>query len=297
MPEDLFPGFESRVVAGDGVNIFCRIGGQGPPVVLLHGYPQSHVMWHGVAGALAERFTVVAMDLRGYGHSEVPADDADHTTYSKRAMGGDVRVVMRRLGHERFSVVGHDRGGRVAYRLALDSPEALERVAVLDILPTAEYWSRLTPTFAIRIYHWMFLAQPAPLPERLIAADSRFYCDHTLASWTATTSLEPFHPTALAAYRTQFEEPARIGAMCADYRAGATVDLAMDRQDREEGRMISVPLLDLWGAPAGIAATGHPDVWRQWASDVSAAPVDSGHFVAEENPDAVVAALLPFLAG
>jgi haloacetate dehalogenase len=297
MAEDLFAGFDSRVVAGDGANIFCRIGGEGPPVVLLHGYPQSHVMWHRVAPELAEYSTVVAFDLRGYGRSEVLPDDEGHVTYSKRAMGRDVTAVMSRLGFERFSVVGHDRGGRVAYRLALDEPQVVERVAVLDIMPTAEYWDRLSPTFGVRIYHWLFLAQPAPLPERLIGGEPRFYCDHTLASWTATGSLTPFAPAALEAYRAQYEDPARVGAMCADYRAGATTDLAHDEHDRAAGRVIGAPLLDLWGSPGIAGGTGHLDVWRRWARDVRGAPIDSGHFLPEENPRAVLDRLIPFLGG
>jgi haloacetate dehalogenase len=295
--EDLFPGFESRVVAGDGAYLFCRLGGDGPPVVLLHGYPQTHVMWHRIAPELAERCSVVALDLRGYGRSEVPADDEGHVAYSKRTMARDVRTVMGRLGYDRFSVVGHDRGGRVAYRLALDEPDVVERVAVLDILPTAEYWDRLTPAFGLRIYHWMFLAQPAPLPERLISAEPRFYCDHTLASWTASRSLTPFDPIALENYRAQFEDPARVGAMCADYRAGATVDLAIDAHDRAEGRVIGAPLLDLWGSPGITSGGGHLDVWRRWATDAHGAPVDSGHFLPEENPRAVLDHLVPFLTG
>jgi haloacetate dehalogenase len=294
---DLFAGFESRVVAGDGANIFCRLGGDGPPVVLLHGYPQSHVMWHRVAGELADHRSVVALDLRGYGRSEVVPDDESHDPYSKRTMARDVRAVMGRLGYERFSVVGHDRGGRVAYRLALDAPEAVERVAVLDIMPTVEHWDRLSPAVGLRMYHWLFLAQPAPLPERLIGGEPRFYCDCTLAGWTAGRSLDAFDPAALEAYRAQYEDGARVGAMCADYRAGATVDLANDERDRANGRTIAAPLLDLWGAPGGAGGRGHLDVWRRWADDVRGAPVDSGHFLPEENARAVLDHLLPFLAG
>ena len=254
-------------------------------------------MWHRVAPVLAEQSTVVAVDLRGYGRSTAPADDEEHTVYSKRSMGADVRAVMSELGHDRFRVVGHDRGARVAYRLALDHPELVERVAVLDILPTAEYWDMLSPRFGIAIYHWMFLAQPAPFPERLIGGESRYFCDHSLASWTKDGDLGAFDPTALDDYRAMFDDPARIAAMCADYRAGATFDLGLDRDDRAQGRLIQPPLLDLYGQRGIDPTPDHSDVWRRWAVDVTAAPVPSGHFVAEENAAATAAALVDFLAG
>jgi haloacetate dehalogenase len=293
----LFPGFTERTITGDDdLEIFCRVGGAGPPVVLIHGFPQTHAMWHRVAPVLADHFTVVALDLRGYGRSTAPPDDAEHRVYSKRSMGGDVRAVMSELGHDRFRVVGHDRGARVAYRLALDHPEVVERVAVLDILPTAEYWDMLSPRFGIAIYHWMFLAQPAPFPERLIGGESRYFCDHSLASWTKDADLGAFDPTALDDYRTMFDDPARIAAMCADYRAGATFDLALDRDDREHGRLIQPPVLDLYGQRGPEPTPDHTDVWRRWAVEVTAAPVPSGHFVAEENPTATAGALVEFLA-
>jgi haloacetate dehalogenase len=204
---------------------------------------------------------------------------------------------MGRLGYERFAVVGHDRGGRVAYRLALDAPDVVERVAVLDIMPTAEHWDRLSPALGLRMYHWLFLAQPAPLPERLIGGAPAFYCDYTLASWAGGRSLAAFDPAALEAYRAQVEDPARVGAMCADYRAGATIDLANDVRDRANGRVIAAPLLDLWGVPGGAGGRGHLDVWRRWARDVRGAPIDCGHFLPEENPRAVLDHLVPFLAG
>ncbi|MET0325777.1 MAG: alpha/beta hydrolase [Ilumatobacteraceae bacterium] len=293
---DLFPGFaEHTISTDDGLDIFCRVGGAGPPVALIHGFPQTHAMWHRVAPALAERFTVVAVDLRGYGRSSAPPDDEEHTVYSKRSMGTDVGAVMTHLGHERYRVVGHDRGARVAYRLAFDHPEVVERVAVLDILPTAEYWDMLSPRFGIAIYHWMFLAQPAPFPERLIGGESRYFCDHSLASWTKDDGLGAFDPIALDDYRAMFDDPARIAAMCADYRAGATTDLALDRDDRARGRLIRPPLLDLYGQRGIDPTPDHTDVWRRWASDVTAGPVPSGHFVAEENPEATTKVLAEFL--
>jgi haloacetate dehalogenase len=237
----------------------------------------------------------VLVDLRGYGGSDAPPDDDAHTVYSKRRMGDDVRAVMAHLGHERYRVVGHDRGARVAYRLAFDSPELVDRVAVLDILPTAEYWDRLSPTFGVAIYHWMFLAQPAPFPETLIGGAARYFCDHSIASWSKAKTLDAFDPAAMDHYRAMFDDPARIAAMCADYRAGASTDLGHDRADRDAGRKIVPRLLDLYGATGLAPSDAHSEVWRKWAVDVQGAPVDSGHFVTEENPQATLAALIPFL--
>lgn len=295
---DLFPGFRSARIEGDGAAVFCRIGGEGPPVLLLHGFPQTHAMWHRIAPALASRFSLVIADLRGYGASDTPADDAGHTTYSKRTMARDLIAVMNRLGHSRFAVVGHDRGARVAYRMALDTPQAVERLAVLDILPTAVYWDRLGHAFGLAIYHWMFLAQPAPLPERLIGGSGEFFCDYTLSSWTKNRDLSAFDPGALVHYRALFHDPARIAAMCADYRAGAGPDVDADNTDRAVGKRIAPSLLALWGT-AGLAASGGTplEVWSEWAADARGAGIDSGHFIPEENPDATVAALLPFLNG
>ncbi len=292
---DLFPGFRTESVAGEGAQIFCRIGGEGPPVLLIHGFPQTHMMWHRIAPALAERLTVIAVDMRGYGRSDAPPDDDEHTVYSKRTIGDDLRAVMRRLGHDRFRVVGHDRGARVAYRMAFDSPKLVDRVAVLDILPTAEYWDQLNHDFGIAIYHWMFLAQPAPFPETLIGGAGQYFCDHSIASWTKDKTIDVFDPVALDDYRAMFRDPARIAAMCADYRAGAGVDLLLDRADRDAGRRIAPRLIDIYGRTRSGSGTTHTDVWRRWGEDVSGTAVDSGHFVAEENPQATLEALLPFL--
>lgn len=285
------------MVEGEGAEIFCRIRGKGPPVLLLHGYPQSHAMWHGVAGRLAEEFTVVVADLRGYGNSSALKGDADHIRYSKRAMGADFVKVMERLGFSRFAVAGHDRGGRVAYRLAFDRPERLTRVAVLDILPTYVYWQRMDWHHAMRMYHWLFLAQPSPMPERLIAGDAIRYLEHTLASWTKAGDLSGFDPRALDHYRAFYRQDERIHAVCEDYRAGATVDMAQDTADLEAGRKIKAPLMAIYGT-AGFAAGGRTpgDIWRDWAENVREAGVDAGHFLAEENPASTYAALRPFLA-
>jgi haloacetate dehalogenase len=294
-PARFFPGFAERRIAVGDVTLNALIGGAGPPLVLLHGYPQSHAMWRRVAPALAKRFTTVVPDLRGYGLSSIPASRKGEA-YSKRVMGADIVALMQSLGHPRFSLAGHDRGGRVAYRLALDHPERIERLAVLDIIPTGEMWRGMEAARAMSVYHWMFLAQPEPLPETLIARAPREYIDHTLASWTATKSLDCFGK-ALDAYREAFADPQRIHATCEDYRAGATIDRAADEADLAAGKKIAVPLLALWGETGIPAAGGSPlDVWRRWASDVRGHGVPSGHFLPEEAPEPTAKALLEFFA-
>lgn len=293
-PADLFPGFERRFIEAQGLRLFVRIGGSGPPLLLLHGFPQTHAEWHRIAPKLAERFTVVAPDLRGYGDSDAPASQGG-ALYSKRVMAEDAASLMRALGFPRFRLAGHDRGGRVAYRLAFDHPRAVEALAVLDIAPTLEMWEGMDAARALQVYHWSFLAQPAPMPERLLERDPRAWIDHTLASWTATKSLACFDDRALARYRTFFAEPARIHACCEDYRAGATLDRTADAEDRAAGRRIGPPVLALWGG-AGIPAQGASplDVWRRWADDVRGRAIEAGHFLPEENPDATADALLCF---
>ena len=294
---DLFPGFQSHWIPVEIGKIFARSGGKGPPLLLLHGFPQTHVMWHRVAPALAEHFTVVAMDLRGYGWSSAPKGDGGTAVYSKRAMGQDAVAVMHALGHARFAVVGHDRGARVSYRLALDHPGRVERLALLDIMPTATMWDSMDAKRALQVYHWSFLAQPAPVPERLLTADPLPWLDHTLASWTKAKDLSGFDPRALAHYRAFFNNPDRIHATCEDYRAGATVDPAQDRTDLAAGTRIVCPTHVVWGA-AGIPAAGSSplDTWHAGlAPQATGEAVDAGHFVAEENPQATLAALLPFL--
>ena len=293
---DLFPGFERRFLTVDGIRLFARIGGSGPPLVLVHGFPQTHVEWHRIAGPLARDFQVVALDLRGYGDSDVPASHKGEG-YSKRVMARDVVGAMAALGHEKFHYVGHDRGARVGYRLALDAPQTLIKLAVLDIVPTESMWSGMDASRAMNVYHWMFLAQREPMPETLIGGAPRFYADHTLASWTKTADLSAFGPPhALEAYRRQFDEPSRIHAFCEDYRAGATIDLALDRADLAAGRTIATPLLALWGA-VGIPSQGASplDIWRRWAPNAHGRAIDCGHFLPEEAPEATLAALQDFL--
>ena len=233
---DLFPGFaERRVKTAAGVEIYVRTGGSGPPLLLLHGYPQTHVAWHKIAPELARHCTLVVADLRGYGASSAPPGDVEHKTYTKRAMAQDCLAVMHALGHERFMVAGHDRGGRVAYRLALDHPEAVSALIPVDILPTAEVWRRTTAESVLKSYHWAFLAQPHPMPETLIGKDPVYYLEYTLKSWAKPRDLSPFSAGALAHYRALLTDPARVHAVCEDYRAGATIDRRLDEADLAAG--------------------------------------------------------------
>ena len=238
MPDlaDLYPGFASRWIATAAGRMFARTGGEGPPLLLLHGYPQTNVMWHRVAPALARHFSLIIPDLPGYGWSDAPQADAEHAPYTKRAMANAMIAVMEALGHARFRLAGHDRGGRVAYRLALDHPGRLERLAVLDIVPTWAMWHNMDARLANRAWHWMFLALPAPFPETLIGKDPLFYFDTRAAAGTKSKSLAAFDPRALAHYHAFFNDPLRIHATCEDYRAGRTTDLAHDEESPRQRR-------------------------------------------------------------
>lgn len=292
----MFEGFElTSIDAGEAV-IRVRHGGSGPPLLLLHGHPQTHVMWHKIAPRLAQNFTVVATDLRGYGESSKPTTTPDHEPYSKRAMARDQVEVMRKLGFDQFFVAGHDRGGRCAYRMALDHPERVAKLAVLDIVPTGEAFRRADMAFGLGFFHWYFLAQPYPLPERLIEADpDNFYFRHR-RQIGAKEKPDYFDPEAFEAYRRAYRDPATIHAMCEDYRAGASIDFEMDEADRGK-RRITCPVLALWGRRA------EPDkwydvlaIWRDWADDVQGQALDCGHYLAEEAPEETYAALRDFLS-
>jgi len=288
-------GFRKEQINVGEVALSVHRGGEGRPLVLLHGYPQNHMCWAGIAPVLAKEFQVLVPDLRGYGDSDAPADDAGHTVYSKRRMAQDIVALADRLELDRFAILGHDRGARVTYRLALDHPDRVSRVGILEVIPTADFWRAWNAEIAFRAYHWTFLAQPAPMPETLIGADPVGYIDHTLRSWTMARSLDVFAPEGLAAYRRQARDPARIAAMCADYRAGATTDRATDEADRAAGRKIAAPLLFLCGSHGFPAQTGNPGaLWEAWAEEVRTATCESGHFTMEENPQAVLDAVLPF---
>lgn len=291
----LFPGFSQRRIATSGSEIQLVVGGSGPPLLLLHGYPQSHAMWHKIAPRLAEHFTVVCSDLRGYGDSGKPASEVDHNPYSKRAMAQDQVEVMQALGFERFALAGHDRGGRVAHRMARDHPERIERLAVLDISPTAIMYGRTDKDFATAYYHWFFLIQPYDLPERLIGADPVYYLRKKVGGW-GSAGLSIFDPRALAGYERCFRDPATIHATCEDYRAAATIDLEHDAAD--EGRKIDCPLLVLWGEKGVVHRFFDPIAdWKSVASDVRGKVLPSGHYLAEEAPDETFRELLGFFRG
>jgi haloacetate dehalogenase len=293
---DLFPGFQSHWIDTAIGRIFARSGGSGPPLLLLHGYPQTHVMWHRVAPLLARHFTLIIPDLPGYGWSVAPPPDENHDPYSKRAMAAVMVEAMERLGHVYFHVAGHDRGGRVAYRLALDHPGRVTRLAVLDIVPTWAMWRQLDRAMAFKVFHWTFLAQSYPLPETLIGQDPVRYLDWQMAQWTRTKDLSAFDPQALAHYRAFFAVPERLRATCEDYRAGYSVDYEYDDADRAAGRQIGCPVFVLWGGAGGIPGYGTDplSLWREWAPDVIGRAIEAGHFLCEERPEATAAALLGF---
>lgn len=293
------PGFSfSRIDVGE-VTLSVHQGGAGDPLILLHGYPQNHMAWASVAPDLARAFRVIVPDLRGYGDSDAPPDDAGHEVYSKRRMALDIVGLMDALGLPRAAILGHDRGARVAYRLSLDHPERVTRLGIIEVVPTGDFWANWHADLALKAYHWTFLAQPAPLPERMIGADPVAYIDWTLKSWTMGQSLDVFAPAALESYRAQARDPARIAAMCADYRAGASSDRALDQADRAAGRTIAAPLQFLYAEGGFPARTGDPAaLWRAWAPQVTSAACRAGHFTMEENPVAVLETFLPhFRAG
>ena len=294
MSETLFPGFTRRHVSVAGNEINLTLGGSGPPVLLIHGYPQTHACWHAMAPELAKRFTVVAPDLRGYGASGAPPTTADHRPYSKRVMAAELVEVMQALGFDRFAVVGHDRGGRVAYRMAFDHPDRVRRLCTLDIVPTHAMWQGVNKAFATATYHWFFLIQPPPYPERMIGANVEYFIRHTLAAWARPGFT--FDERAMAEYVQAFRRAEVVHGTCEDYRAGATVDDQDDAADLQAGHKIGCPLLALWGELSGFSKGDRLAVWRNWASNVRGGPVESGHFLPEEAPEATLAQLLPFLA-
>lgn len=293
----LFPGFTRHDIEGEaGVRIRTLTGGDGPPLLLLHGHPQTHAIWHKVAPALAERFALVLCDLRGYGDSAKPPGAADHANYSKRAMAADLVEVMQRLGHRRFSVMAHDRGARVAHRLAMDHPAAVERLVLLDIAPTLAMYEQTGEAFARAYWHWFFLIQPAPLPERLIEADPAAYVRDVMGRRSA--GLAPFDPRALAEYTRCLGQPGAAHGLCEDYRAAAGIDLDHDRADRAAGRRLSMPLLALWGEQGVVHRCFQPLAeWQRVADNVRGRPLPCGHYIPEEAPDELLGAALPFLSG
>ncbi|AZG12742.1 alpha/beta fold hydrolase [Cupriavidus pauculus] len=292
----MFEGFKTHRIDHDGVAIHAVVGGDGPPLLLLHGHPQTHVIWHKVAGELARHYTVVATDLRGYGDSGKPAGLPDHSNYSKRTMAADQLAVMRALGFERFRVLAHDRGARVAHRLAVDHPQAVEKLVTLDIAPTLAMYSQTTEAFARAYYHWFFLIRPAPFPETLIEADPAQYLQQTMGSRSA--GLSPFTDAAMAEYLRCLRQPGAAHGLCEDYRASAGIDLEHDRADIDAGRMVECEMLALWGANGVIGKCFQPlDEWRKVARRVRGHALPSGHYIAEEIPEQLLAEVLPFLRG
>jgi haloacetate dehalogenase len=293
----VFEGFRLDMIDTGEATIRVRHAGSGPPLLLLHGHPQTHLMWHRVAPALARDFTVLAADMRGYGHSSKPPTANDHEPYSKRAMARDQVALMRTLGFEQFSVAGHDRGGRCAYRMALDFPGRVQRLAVLDILPTNEHFRRAEMRFGLAYWHWFFLAQPFDVPERIIGADPRGFFTR---AWPRDASGVPqsppyFAPEAVEDYLSCYLNPATVHATCEDYRAGATFDFDLDEADRTSGKRLACPVLALWAARGALPKLYDVlAIWRDWADDVRGCAVDSGHYLPEEAPDQTAGLLTSF---
>lgn len=290
---------ESMVIDTAGAGINVRRGGSGPPVLLLHGFPQTMLMWRDIAPMLTGDFTVVCADLRGYGGSSCPPSTADHSPYSKRAMAQDMVEVMARLGFDRFAVVGHDRGARVAYRAALDHPSSIDRLALLDVLPIDTVWERADARMALAFWPWTLLAQPEPLPERLLGAAPDAVVGHALGGDWGTPA-DTFDDSIRAAYTAALSDADHVHAICEEYRAAATIDREHDAADRRDGRRITCPALALWSG-RGPLSTWYDDeggplaLWREIADDITGAPVDGGHFFPEEHPELTAAALAEFL--
>ncbi|SCC94255.1 Fluoroacetate dehalogenase [Thiomonas sp. X19] len=283
----MFKNFHPIRIQTGSSSIAGRIGGSGPPLLLLHGHPQTHMIWHKIADALTAHYTVVATDLRGYGASSKPQGQADHSTYSKRAMAADQVAVMQSLGFESFFICAHDRGARVAHRLCLDSPAAIRKAILLDIAPTLAMYEQTNRAFATAYFHWFFLIQPYPFPEKLISSDPDAYIDAVMGNRSA--GMTPFTPEAQGAYRSALRSEGAVHAMCEDYRASATIDLDHDRWDRQQGRRVTCPLHVLWGQQGIVGRLFDPlREWGQVAEQVSGHALDCGHYIPEEAPDALL---------
>jgi haloacetate dehalogenase len=295
----MFSEFERAVIDVGETTLFIRRKGSGKPLLLLHGFPQTHLMWHRIAPVLTSQFTVICADLRGYGASGKPPSRPDHAPYSKSVMALDMIRMMEALGFNRFSVAGHDRGARVAYRMAFDHGERIERLAVLDIVPTGDAFQRADFRFALAFWPWSLLVQPEPLPERLISADPEVVVDNALATWGSDRG--SFPSEVRAAYVEALRDPATVHAICEEYRAAATIDFAQDIKDRDSGRRISCPVLVLWSEGGALdswyrEAGGPLSMWRGWAADVTGRPISGGHFFPEQNPAETLAELSSFFA-
>ena len=295
----MFEGFTRSEIATSGARIVTVTGGSGPPLLLMHGNPFTHLSWHKVAPALAGEFTVVCTDLRGYGNSEKPPGGEDHSGYSFRAMAQDQIEVMAALGFPRFAAAGHDRGARVLHRMCLDHPENMTRAAILDIIPQHHLYNNINKQWATFSWHWFFNIQPYDLPEHMMGADPDWFIEKKLAK--TKQGLSFFDKEALAEYKRCFRNPATIHAICEDYRAGASIDLEMDQKDVDAGRKIDCPVLLLWGATGGVGrnhAPGPAEIWQRYAANiVGAQALPCGHYLSEETPVETTAALRAFFAG
>ncbi|EPJ8785362.1 alpha/beta hydrolase [Pseudomonas aeruginosa] len=290
--DPLLPGFDYLTLHTSAARLRVAVKGSGPPLLLLHGYPQTHLAWHRIAPRLAEDYSVVLADLRGYGESR--ALDEEGADYSKAALARDQLETMGQLGFERFAVIGHDRGARVGYRLALDHPQAVAAFVSLTVVPILDNWAAVNKAFALNAYHWFLLAQPCDLPERLIGADPEHFLDYTLRRMAQGRDI--YHPQALASYRRAFRDPAVRHAMCEDYRAAVGVDADADQADRDAGRRLQCPVQVLW-QERPYAAGQHPlEIWKTWAGQVEGAAIGASHMLPEDAPDAVLEHLLGFLA-
>jgi haloacetate dehalogenase len=287
---------ETRKIAVEDAEIFARIGGTGPPLLLLHGFPQTHLCWSRIVPRLAEHFTLVLADLTGYGESRGPVAEEGAANYSKRTVARHMASLMEAVGHERFHIAGHDRGARVAYRLALDHPKCVERLAVLSILPTFAMWRRLGDVEkAMDTFHWFLLAQKPPIPHDLLLGAAANHVRNTIASWTKSGTLEAFAADELEAYTEAYSRVEVIAAVCAEYRAGWTTDRKLDESDVSAGHKIRCPTLVLWGLDE-YSRDEMLAAWREIADNITPAPIDSGHFLIEEKPDETVASLVEFFA-
>ena len=290
----MFAGFEKQTRRVNGVDIAYRMGGNGPALLLLHGHPQTHMIWHKVAGTLAQHFTVIAADLRGYGDSGKPDDDAEHFNYAKRTMAADMAELMSALGFERFKVLAHDRGARVAHRLGVDHAARVERMVLLDIAPTLAMYRGTNEAFARSYWHWFFLIRPQPLPEMLIQADPAQYLKSVMGARSA--GMAPFAPEALAEYERCLALPGTATGICGDYRASATIDLEHDQADIDADVKLTCPINVMWGAQGAIEACFDALAeWRKVATQVEGKALPCGHYIAEEAPDLLLEEALPFL--
>lgn len=295
----IFPAFEKRritVPSEDGpIDIECQIGGSGPALLLLHGFPQSKAIWHRVAPELAKQFTVIASDLRGYGASSKPSGKADHSTYSKRSLAADQHALMKALGYDNFFLIGHDRGGRVSHRLAMDFPDSVKKLMVLDISPTLQMYENTTMEFAKGYWHWFFLIQPSPVPETLIGANPEYWLKNHMGRHAGTGI---FTPECWSEYLAGIANPGSLHSMCEDYRAAASIDLEHDREDRDAGKKLTMPLRVLWGEHGLVNRCFKPiEDWKRVAIEVSGQSVPCGHYIPEELPELVISEAKSFFGG